>query len=371
MAAATESILVRGVNWLGDAVMTTPALQRLFEARSGACITLLSPEKLADLWRGHPGIDELMTIRPGESLWSVARRIRAKAFDTAVVFPNSPRSALEAFLGRIPRRVGFARPWRSFFLTEAVPPRPGAVPMRKRSRAEIEARVACHTPRETFPPSAHHVHDYLFLVSRLGGNPAPVTPFLHVSDEEVASVRARFQIGREMPQFALNAGAEYGPAKRWPIDRFVEVAVRLHQRMHCRWLVIGGSSDRDLAAQVASQFEARVGAGVMRNVAGETTLRELCATMKACSLLLTNDTGPMHLAAAVGTPVVVPFGSTAPELTGPAFTAGSAHALVLGSVSCAPCFLRECPIDFRCMKTITAEQILAAAERAWRVSGVE
>lgn len=361
-----ERILVRAVNWLGDAVMTTPALQRLREARPEDRITLLTHEKLADLWRGHPSIDGVMTFAANESMWSVARRLHAEKFDTAMVFPNSPRSALEVFLGRIPRRIGYARNLRRILLTDAVPSRPETVRMHKRSCAEINALIAQNAARETFSAQAHHVHDYLLLVSKLGGNPAPLPTLLHVSDEEVGTIRTRFRIAKGSPLFALNPGAEYGPAKRWPVERFIETAVQLHQRTNCHWLILGGRADRDMAASIASQIEAHVGSGTVTNTAGETSLRELCAVMKASDVVLTNDTGPMHVAAAVGTPVVVPFGSTAPELTGPSGTATSPHQLVLGRVPCAPCFLRECPIDFRCMKSITVEQVIAAAERAWR-----
>ena len=120
-------ILVRSVNWLGDAVMTTPALQRLREALPAAQITLLTHEKLADLWQRHPSLDAVMTFSPGESPWSVARRLRAERFHTAVVLPNSPRSALEVWLARIPQRIGYARPWCSWLLTQALGPRPGKV----------------------------------------------------------------------------------------------------------------------------------------------------------------------------------------------------------------------------------------------------
>jgi len=366
MPAVAEKILVRGVNWLGDAVMATPALQRLREAKPQAHITLLTPEKLADLWREHPSVDGVLAFAPGESVWNVARRLREEKFDTAIVFPNSPRSALEVFLAQIPRRVGYARGPRSFLLTEAVPARPGAMRMHKRSRAEIEARLASNTPRETFPANAHHVHDYLLLVSKLGGNPAPVPPLLHVRDDEVAALRARFRLANSSPLFALNPGAEYGAAKRWPAEHFVAAAVQLRERTKCHWLIVGGPADRDLAARIASEIGARAGSESVTNAAGETSLRQLFAALKASELVLTNDTGPMHVAAAVGTPVAVPFGSTAPELTGPSFSADSPHQLVMGCVPCAPCFLRECPIDFRCMKSITVEQMVAAAQRAWQ-----
>ena len=123
----------------------------------------------------------------------------------------------------------------------------------------------------------------------------------------------------------------------------------------------GGGADRELAGGITRQISERIGGGKITSVAGETTLRELCALLRAAALVLTNDTGPMHVAAAVGTPVVVPFGSTAPELTGPAFTSEAPHRLILGDAPCAPCFLRECPIDFRCMKGISVELIVRAA----------
>src|SRR5437763_2555976 len=133
---AVEKILVRGVNWLGDAVMTTPALQRLREAKPNAHITLLTHEKLADLWREHPSIDATIPFAAGESVFQVASRLRHERFDVAVAFPNSLRSALEVFLARIPKRIGYARNGRSLFLTQALPPRSGALRMHKRSRAE-------------------------------------------------------------------------------------------------------------------------------------------------------------------------------------------------------------------------------------------
>src|SRR5882672_10902159 len=118
-------ILVRGVNWLGDAIMTTPALQRLRQAFPETHITLLTLEKLSDLWQYHPDLDALTTYAPRESPWAVARRLRRNDFDTALVLPNSPRSALEVWFARVPRRIGYSRPWRDWFLTDRVATRPG------------------------------------------------------------------------------------------------------------------------------------------------------------------------------------------------------------------------------------------------------
>ena len=365
MSRGVEKILVRGVNWLGDAVMTTPALQRLRSARPDAHLTLLTPAKLADLWRGHPSLDAVLTFAPGESAWSIGRRLRAERFSTAVVLPNSPRSALEVFLARIPQRIGVRGKWRSWLLTEALPPRPGVVLMRKRTEREIKRLVAVNGARETFPASAHHIHHYLHLVGALGAETAPLPPLLHVATAEVTALRTRLGLAEGRTFFVLNPGAEYGAAKRWPAESFVDAAVRLHERTGCHWVVTGGGSDRELAGGIAQKIGERIGGGKIISVAGDTTLRDLCALLRAAALVLTNDTGPMHVAAAVGTPVVVPFGSTAPELTGPVFTPDAPHQLILGGAPCAPCFLRECPIDLRCLKGISVERVVAAALAVW------
>src|SRR5262245_41508463 len=135
-------ILIRGVNWLGDAVMTTPALIRLREKFPDAHITLLTPEKLRELWLHHPAVNDILAFAPGVGPFSIGRQLRADRFDLALVLPNSTRSALEVFLARIPHRVGYARPWRDWFLTEAIPSRPGAVKMKKRSTGEVRRLIS-------------------------------------------------------------------------------------------------------------------------------------------------------------------------------------------------------------------------------------
>jgi heptosyltransferase-2 len=354
---------VRGVNWLGDAVMSTPALLRLREARPAAQITLLTQRRLADLWIGHPAVNAVMTFEAGETVWSVARRVRAGRFDVALVLPNSPRSALEVFLARVPRRIGYARAWRTWFLTEALPRRAQEVPMRKRTRAEIIQRLAAPmTPEPELPAEAHHVHQYLHLVAALGGNPAPVPPRLEVSAEEVDAVRRRFDWpDRPAPLFGLNAGAAYGPAKQWPRERFVAAARDIQRRTGCAWWILGGPDERALAEGIAAEVE-RGGNGRARSLAGATTLRELCAALKACAVVLTNDSGPMHVAAAVGTPVVALFGSTSPALTRPGLP-GDRHAVLRVAPPCSPCFLRECPVDFRCMQGLAVEEVVGAVVR--------
>ena len=393
---SSPRILVRGTNWLGDAVLTTPALLRLRERFPDALIALPTPEKLRGLWLNHPAVDEIIGFKQNEGPWQVARKVRVVmwpdaankrfdresandvvppatrqlgAFDLALVLPNSPRSAFEMWLSRIPRRVGYARPWRNFFLTAAVAGRPDAAEMRKRSVAEIKKLVSAppaHDSRFTIHVSAHQIHDYLHLVAALGANPAPLHPQLVILPAEIKAAAGKFNVpaiaGR--PVFGLNPGAEYGPAKRWPAERFIAAAREIQKRTNCVWLLLGGKSDVPLAAGIESALASQSATGnrqpALINLAGQTSLRELCAVVKLCRLLLTNDTGPMHIAAALGIPVVVPFGSTSSELTGPIVSGNVPHQLLKSDVPCSPCFLRECPIDFRCMNGIAADRVVEA-----------
>ncbi len=369
-------ILVRGVNWLGDAVMTTPALLRLREVHPQAHLALLTHEKLAGLWPHHPAIDSVITFANGDSVWSIARRLRAEQFQTALILPNSTRSALEVWLARIPHRLGYGGAGRNWLLTQVIPPRGEAVAMRKRSVAEIQQRIQSPPVNvATIPGRAHHLHHYLHLAAALGASAEPLPPLIQVTELEVAEVRRRFGLDRDSrPLFGLNPGAEYGPAKRWPREKFVSAAIELQQLTNCRWIIFGGPADAELAAGIAAEILFAAGhrspavADPVLNLAGQTSLRELCAALKVCPVLLTNDTGPMHVAASVGTPVVAPFGSTSPELTGPGFPGDDRHQLLTAPTPCAPCFLRRCPIDFRCLNGLGVERVVAAVLRAVGVS---
>jgi heptosyltransferase-2 len=365
-----QNLLVRGVNWLGDAVMTMPAIQRLRERFPRARISMLTNEKLAELWRRHPGVDQVLTIGPADNVWSIAERLRNGDFDLALVLPNSTRSALEMLLGRIPRRLGYSGNWRSWLLTQPVSHAPDRVRLRPRSIGEIKRLV--RTPdaggsSTHFAPGQHQVHDYLHLASMLGANPAPVPPKLELAPDDISSAAAllsRVQSGQTTIQKApgsilwlgLNPSTAYGPAKRWPAERFAQVATSVCQRIpNSFWVVFGTDTDKPICDEVV-----RLGMGRIISLAGQTTLRQLMGLLKHCKLLLTNDSGPMHLASALEVPVVVPFGSTSPELTGPGQPGDSRHFLLRNPVACSPCFRRVCPIDFRCMTGISVDHVLDA-----------
>ena len=371
-------ILIRGTNWLGDAVMTTPALLRLREKFPAAHIALLTPEKLADLWLNHPAINETIVFAPNDGVFSVAGKLRGGRFDAALVLPNSPRSALEVFLAGIPNRIGYSRPLRNWFLTQAVAQRADAAKMRKRTVNEIKALIAANprsVPRKSqYSSSAHQSREYLHLGAALGANPEPLPAALFVTPQEVEVARQKFDLSAiSGPIFGINPGAEYGPAKRWPVERYIAAAKEIQEKTKCAWIVFGGRNDTELAGQIQSALggkresfsspssnNSRLGEPAIFNVAGRTSLRELMSLMKLCRVFLTNDTGPMHVAAALGVPVVAIFGSTSPELTAPLAASESLLKILRSDVPCSPCFLRECPIDFRCMNGISVEQVVEA-----------
>jgi heptosyltransferase-2 len=356
-------ILIRGVNWLGDAVMTTPALMRLREAFPQARFTLSTPQKLAGLWLHHPAVDDIIAFAPHENIFAVSKKLRAAKCDLAVILPNSPRAALEVWLAGIPQRLGYARPWRNCLLTQTVAPRAAAVKMRKRSSAEIKMLVARNpqpNSRETIlPPAAHQLYEYLHLTAVLGASTVPLAPQLAITLEELAAARKKFGLeALSMPILGLNPGAEYGPAKRWPVEKFIAAAREIQRRHPCFWILFGGSNDAPITEQIESALGGQSGA--VLNLAGKTSLRELMSLLKLCRVVLTNDTGPMHVAAALGTRVVVPFGSTSPALTGPGLPGDTRHHFITANAPCSPCFLRECPIDFRCMRDISLEIVVEA-----------
>jgi len=366
-------ILVRGVNWLGDAVMTTPGLLRLREHFPRAQITLLCPRYLSELWLHHPAIDKQFSFERGENLWSIARRVRPGSYDLALVLPNSPRSALEVWLSGIPHRLGYARPWRNWFLTAPIPPRQGCVSMRKKSAHEIRRLVKADIT--TFYPNlhgqvssaAHQVYEYLHLAAALGANPAMLAPKLEVGAEEVSSFQATWssRIAETSPGasregqsvwLGMCPSAAYGPAKCWPFERFAAVTQEVAQRVkNSIWLLFGTRNDWGECERIR-----RLAGGRVLNIAGQTSLRELMVLLKLCRVVLTNDSGPMHVAAALGTPVVVPFGSTTPELTGPGLPGDTRNELLRSDAVCSPCFRRTCPVDFRCMTGISVEQVVDA-----------
>ena len=310
-------VVVRSSNWLGDAVMTVPAVRAIKYGRPDLHLTILCPQKLVDLWQLIPEVDHVIGIKPGETVFGVAARLRILKFDAGILLPNSVRTTLELFLAGIPRRVGFDRQGRRHLLNQIIrdPKKPG--------------------------PAEHQSLHYLRLAETLGADLSQ-------------GVFPTFPAHKPYPplRLALCPGAEYGPAKRWLPERFAAVAHAVAQRRHCEWLILGTAGDAPLAEELARQI-----GPAARSLAGKTSLAQLIATLRECSALLTNDTGTMHLAALLGVPTISVFGSTEPILTGPL---GLNHQVIRQQVECSPCFLRVCPIDFRCMKAVAVDQVIEA-----------
>ena len=240
--------------------------------------------------------------------------------------------------------------------------------MRKRSARQIRRLIdpTQSERRRVRAPSgdrSHHIYDYLHLAAALGASPEPLEPRFEVSPQELKEVQelvvsAITNQSLNLPDrqllLGVNPGAEYGPAKRWPIENFAGVIREVSRRNpEALWLLFGGANDRTLCRELETSANVP-----SINLAGKTSLRQLMAMLKICRVLVTNDTGPMHVAAALGTPVVVPFGSTTPTLTAPGLPGDSHHHLLTSQVPCSPCFRRTCPIDLRCMKDITVEMVV-------------
>ncbi|MGH8164677.1 MAG: lipopolysaccharide heptosyltransferase II, partial [Rhodanobacteraceae bacterium] len=307
-------ILIRASNWLGDSVISVPAVRAIKRGRPDTHVTILAPDKIAAVWRLAPEVDEVISLG-NMSLGAVRRALLcADPFDVGIAFPNSLRSALELWLGGIPRRVGYAGHYRRWFLNQVVP--------------KVERRG----------PPPHQVEHYLDLARSLGTTAEAGE--IAVSAPPLAAAAER--------RFALCPGAEYGPAKRWLPERFAETAAAIGGH----WVLFGIKKDEEVGAQIATAL-----GETCSNLIGKTTLEQLIDELRQCELLLTNDTGTMHLATLLDVPVVAIFGSTEPRLTGPL---GDKSTVVRHQVECSPCFLRECPLDFRCMKAVGAEEVADA-----------
>jgi heptosyltransferase-2 len=313
-------LVVRSPNWLGDAVMALPAVRNLKTLLAGQSLAVATPEKLAALWQACPFVDQVIALPQPKRIGVVAGQLREGKFAAAVLLPNSLRVALEAWRAGIPQRFGYARGGRGLFLTRTIP-----VPKRDSVRL-------------------HQKFYYLDLAAALG---APVDPTLPELRRAISAGD-----GPSAVSFAICPGAEYGPAKRWPLPNFIEVGKRLSE--HGSVVILGAPGDAARAAELAEQLPGAV------NRAGQTTLAEFMAELEKSRLVISNDSGAMHLASALGVPTVAIFGSTEPALTGPL---GARTAVLRHHVPCSPCFLRECPLDFACMNSITPAMVLAAAEK--------
>lgn len=334
-----NNIIVRMPNWLGDLVMATPVLQDLKSHYPNARITAMCQSNVAALLKNNPYIDEIYSYKK-PSGWvhrrqhlEIIESIRRGDYDLGVLLTNSISSAWWFWRGNVRNRIGYATNLRSFLLNKAVP----------------------------FPEAKniqHLVITYKMLLEPLGIKLSDTDPQLFISDEELDNakeiLRTRgIELGKKT-LIGINPGAAFGSAKCWLPERFVEVTKKIIENPDNQVVYFGDPTGAPLVNEICKQLPSQV-----VNLAGKTNLRELVALISLCNLFLTNDSGPMHIAAALQVPLLALFGSTSEVRTGP-YKFGK---IIHKHVECSPCYKRVCPIDFRCMKRIEVDEVYAELEK--------
>jgi heptosyltransferase-2 len=332
-------ILIRATNWVGDGVMSLPALEAVRENFPSSSITVLARPWVTPLFEHHPAVDEILTFRKGEGYLTglgemvrVIRMIRKQKFDLAILFQNAFEAALLAYLGGVTYRLGYNTDGRSFLLTHPV--------IRSAELLKL-----------------HQVEYYLSILRAMGWEAAARDPSLYVAKEYVQRARILIE-SNGMKQsdllVGLSPGAIFGAAKRWPPERFASIGDWAVERWGAKVLIMGTKSEADICeALCAAMTHQPV------NLCGRTSLGEAMGLITHLGFFVTNDSGLMHIAAALGVPTVAIFGSTDHVATGPR----SAKAMIVThDIECAPCLKPECPRDYRCMLSIEPEEVWSGME---------
>ncbi|MES2199977.1 MAG: lipopolysaccharide heptosyltransferase II [Chlamydiota bacterium] len=334
-----KNIIVRMPNWVGDVIMSTPVLTDLRKAFPDANITAMCRSPMGELLQEFPDIDEIFCFTKSSRLVrrnekkNIMEKLQNGKYDLGLVLPNTFSSAWWFWQGEVKYRIGYNCSKRSFLLTHPV-----EVPV------DIQKQ--------------HLISTYKNLLTVLGIPPSSTLPKLYLKASEVEQaklllsqhgVRAHHQI------IGINPGAAYGSAKCWLPERFREVTMRLLENKDIVIVYFGDLITANLVKEICQGLSPRV-----INMAGLTSLRELTCLISLCDVLLTNDSGPMHIAGAFNTPVVALFGSTSSVMTGP----WQNGTVIQKQVSCSPCYRRVCPIDFRCMKQIQVDEVMVGIMRA-------
>ena len=333
-----KNILVRGTNWIGDVIMSLPAVSSVRHTFPHAKITVLAKPWVAQLYRACPDVDDVIVFQsPGihdgiGGKIRLAAQLRKGNFDLAVLLQNAIEAAIIAWLARIPLRAGYNSDCRGLLLTHSV----------KRTR-EIR--------------KIHQIGYYLEMVEALGfeasGRNINIVPG---NDYPPAAkkILTEHNIKERDTLIGIAPGASYGPAKMWFPERFAAVADKLANEFSARIILFGSAGDRERTDQVQQYSK-----NTMINLAGETTLKEVIGLISECNLFISNDSGLMHLAGALDIPLIAIFGSTNPTTTSPA---GRKSVVIYKDVSCSPCLKEVCPTDFRCMDLIGIDDVYDAAK---------
>lgn len=332
-------IVVRTPNWIGDSVLSLPVIHDLKRSLSETQIWIATHERVQDLFSSLDFIEGIISIKDSNDLRSLrkgAQKLKEHHFDIGLLLTNSFSSALLFFLAKIPQRWGYALDGRRILLTKSTP-------------IKNEGKIF------------HQVQFYQNLLSGLGIKTHPPEFNLHVNEEDKRQVKNIFtaqKIDMNKLLILINPGAFYGPAKRWPASNYAKAASLLQERYDAEVLIIGSPDERELAETVASSMKKQP-----HILTGKTTLRQLAALISYAALLVTNDSGPMHIANALRTPVVALFGPTDPKITGPY---QKPSVVLKKNAPCWPCTYRECPYDHRCLVKIEPEEVYQACQNILR-----
>jgi heptosyltransferase-2 len=341
--------VVRTPNWLGDIVMALPAIAAVRAAHPDAHLALAAPAAFAAFCAAVPGVDGVVPLS-GSGIRAIgdhARALTAGGFDVAILFTNSFASALAAARAGIAERWGYRRDWRGRLLTRAIPTKPG------RPRGRSDPGVM---------PSPHHSAYYLRLTASLGMpavSTAATVPIPAAGAEQAGAAMAAAGVAPGTRLVGFAPGAAYGSAKRWPPERVADAITRL-AAAGARAVLVGAGADREIARAIQSALDPAVRPSVV-DLVGATDVATLMAVLARCDVVVANDSGAMHVASAVGRPVVAIFGPTDERATAPL----GPHTLVRHDVWCRPCLLRACPIDHRCLRGVAAADVVAAVTKHW------
>lgn len=333
-----HKILVIGPSWVGDCMLMQPMLMRLKQRHPECLIDVLAPPWTAGLLHALPEVNQALVNPFGHGALNIKERyrlgveLRAAQYDQAIVLPNSFKSALVPFFANIPLRTGFVGELRYGLLNDARPLNKRHLPLMVERFAELAE-------------------------DRCGIIPRPLAnPKLSISEAQQDATLSKLALTLEKPVAVFCPGAEYGPAKRWPIAYFAETAQRLHDQGYAVWLV-GSNKDRDVAEKIVA-----LGNPDTRNLCGSTDLSDAIALLSVAALVISNDSGLMHLAAALDRNLIALFGSSSPEFTPP--LSKSAQVVKL-DIQCSPCFKRVCPLGhFNCMNHLTPDLVWEKIQQA-------
>ncbi len=335
LSISPKKILIRSTNWIGDGIMTTPAVRTIRENFPEAEITLLALPWVADVFAASPFVDKIFLYEKKgkhsgiKGRLKLVKDLKEQHFDLTILLQNAFEAALITALARIPNRAGYTTDGRGLLLTHGV-------------KLPIDRK------------KIHQVHYYQGLLQDLGLNPSPTELFLQLPEEARTSSRKYVAPHEDDLLIGINPGAAYGPAKRWPANKFAELAMIIHKNLpdNTRILIFGTNADRDTANIISEAAPQKV-----MDFTGRTSLAEAMTLIEMCNVFVTNDSGLMHVGAALKTPTIAIFGSTNSVTTGPY---SDNNVIIQKDMPCSPCMKTHCKTDFSCMEDISSDEVYAA-----------